>query len=222
MSSHCVIVGAGHAAAQLCLSLVQGGWKGRLTLVGEELYPPYHRPPLSKTQLDPAKELDPALIRPRAFYENQGIELRLGERVLTVDRTQKRICTDKGEIDYDHLVLCTGSQVRMPPIEGVSLPGVYGLRNLADAESLRHCTGQSRRVVMIGAGFIGLEVAASLRNLGLDVTVLEREKRVLSRVTCPEISRYVEALHRDKGVKLELGISVEELSPSAEGLTLHM
>jgi len=222
MSRHCVIVGAGHAAAQLCQSLVQGGWTGTLTLIGEEPLPPYHRPPLSKTQLDPACDVEPALIRPHAFYGEHGIALRLGERVESIDRDRKRVETDKGGLDYDVLILCTGSRVRIPPIEGISLPGVMVLRSAADAEALRRAGAGAGRVVLIGAGFIGLEAAAAFRSHGREVTVLEREDRVLARVTCPAVSRFVEGLHRQRGVRIDCGVAVERLSKSEAGLAVHL
>lgn len=218
MSGSCVIIGAGHGAAQLCASLRQEGWEGPVTLIGAEPFLPYHRPPLSKTQLDPDGDTTLQLIRPEEFYASHQIDTKLGVRVTAIDRERKMVKTDAGEIAYDKLVLCLGSLHRRPPIDGIGHEKVFVLQTAAQAEVLRDAAKPGARAVIIGGGFIGLEVAASLRKRGLDVTVLELAPRVLSRVTSPEVSGYFENLHRSHGVRLHTGVSVTGIEDCGSGL----
>ncbi len=204
----CVIVGAGHAAAQLCVSLRQAQWPGHITLVGDEPGAPYHRPPLSKSQLDPAAETSLQIIRPVDFYVRQQVELKLGQTVRSIDRATRTLDIGQSKLPYDALVLATGSLNRRPPITGIEHPRVFSLRTAADAEALRAQVRDAQRVAIIGAGFIGLEVASSMRKIGRDVTVLEMATRVLSRVTSLAVSTYFEALHRAHGVDLRTGVSI--------------
>jgi 3-phenylpropionate/trans-cinnamate dioxygenase ferredoxin reductase subunit len=218
VSGHCVIIGAGHGAAQLCASLRQERWEGPVTLIGAEPFLPYHRPPLSKTQLDPDGDTTLQLIRPKEFYACHQIDTKLGVRVSAIDRGRKTVKTDAGETAYDKLVLCLGSLHRRPPIDGIAHGKVFVLQTAAHAEQLRHAAKPGSRAVIIGGGFIGLEVAASLRQRGLDVTVLELAPRVLSRVTSPEVSGYFENLHRSHGVSLHTGVSVTGIEDCGSGL----
>ena len=217
MSPSCVIVGAGHGAAQLCASLHSAQWPGEITLVGEEPLLPYHRPPLTKTQLDPDQPLSPQWIRAPEFYHSGRFHLRLGERAEEINREEKFVRTRVGSIPYDHLVLCTGAVPRMPPIPGLDHPRVLSLRNASDAEALRRRLSTAGKAVVIGAGFIGLEVAASLRKLNWEVTILEQADRVLARVTCPAISAHFAALHRARGVELVTNTTVENIRESDNG-----
>ena len=220
MSGRVVIVGAGHGAAQLCVSLVESGWKGSITLIGDEPVLPYHRPPLSKTQLDPAVDHELQLIRPATFYQSAGIEFISGTRVEHIDRTAKFVRAGDRTIAYDTLVLCTGSVHRNPPIKGIDHPCVFRLRTAADAAAIRGTIAAASSAVIIGAGFIGLEIAASLRSLGRAVTVLEAAPRVLSRVTSPTLSTFYEALHRQHGVTLHTGILAGEIRETSHGLVV--
>lgn len=219
----CVVVGAGHAAAQLCASLKQASWSGRITVIGDEPHPPYHRPPLSKTHLHPEQAEALQAIRPVDFYSSNDIELITGQHVEAIDRDAKRVVlTDhtRPAIGYDTLVLSTGSLHRLPPIEGIDHPLVHTLRTAQDAEQVRARIGNARSVVVIGAGFIGLEVASSLRKHGVGVTVLELADRVLSRVTSPEVSAYFEQLHRSYGVDLYTGVMAETIQERDRGLAV--
>jgi len=222
---HCVVVGAGHAAAQLCASLVQGKWPGRITVVGDEPHAPYHRPPLSKTQLTPGQAGEasgPQMIRPAAFYDDHGVTLRTGARAAAIDRDAKRVELDGGEaLAYDTLVLATGSTHRRPPVKGIDLPGVYTLQTAAHAEAVRGRLAGARQVVVIGAGFIGLEVAASLRKLGVGVTVLEFADRPLARVTSAPVSAFFAALHRGHGVDLRTNTAAARITPDGDGLSVE-
>ncbi|MEM0914617.1 MAG: FAD-dependent oxidoreductase [Planctomycetota bacterium] len=214
----CVIVGAGHAAAQLCASLHQGGWPGSVTLIGEEDHAPYHRPPLSKAQLDPQADEEVQLIRPIAFYDEAEVTRITGQRVTAIDRANKQVAFGGQTLGYDTLVLSTGSKHRLPPIPGIDLPHVMSLHKATDAERIKAKTESAKRIVVIGAGFIGLEVAASLRKHGVHVTVLELSDRVLSRVTTPEVSSYFEDLHRGNGVRLLTDVSASNIAERGDGL----
>lgn len=215
---HCVIIGAGHAAAQLCASLRQAGYEGGVTLIGDEPFVPYHRPPLSKAQLDPNASDPVQPIRPQAFYEDNDISLRLGERVSSIDRQAKRVTLQSGgTLSYTALVLATGSTHRRPPVPGIDHERVHVLQTAAHADQVRDRIASAKSVVVIGAGFIGLEAAASLRKHGVGVTVLELADRVLSRVTCPEVSAYFEALHRRQGVDLRTGVMAQGVEETEGG-----
>ncbi len=217
----CVIIGAGHAAAQCALSLRKDGWTGTITLIGDEPAPPYHRPPLSKAYLKREETPEQMWIRPLAAYEHNRIALRTGIRAAEIDRGAKRVLLQTGEaLGYERLVLATGSACRRPPIPGLDLPGVYVLRTLADADAIRSAAESTSSAVIIGGGYIGLEIAASLRALGLAVTVLEREARLLARVAPPVVSDYFRALHESQGVKVRTGARVERIE--SMGHKLHV
>ncbi|KAA1261111.1 Rhodocoxin reductase [Rubripirellula obstinata] len=208
----CVIVGSGHSAAQLCVSLTHAGRSGKIpveiTVIGDEPHAPYHRPPLSKTYLNPAAPEPLQFIRPENFYRENSIEMRLGKRVESIDRQAKQVCLGGETIPYDVLALATGSTHRRPPIPGIDHPDVLTLQTAAQADVIRDRIRSDRCVVVIGAGFIGLEFAASLRKLGVRVAVLERMERVLSRVTSLDVSRFFEAMHRHHGVELHTSVNV--------------
>ncbi|MEM9420406.1 MAG: FAD-dependent oxidoreductase [Planctomycetota bacterium] len=221
---HCVIVGAGHAAAQLCASLIQGDWEGKLTVVGEEPHGPYHRPPLSKTQLNPEGEAELQWIRPAAFYSDNNIELLTGHLVTAINREAKTLTLDGPDatsLTYDTLVLATGSTHRKLPIPGVDHPRVSTLQTAAQAEAVRNQVPSAKSVVIIGAGFIGLEAASSLSKLGLNVTVLEFADRVLSRVTSPAVSAFFESLHKNHGIDLRTGAQATAIDEQDGQLTVQ-
>jgi 3-phenylpropionate/trans-cinnamate dioxygenase ferredoxin reductase component len=213
---HCVIVGGSHAAAQLGASLRQGGWEGKISIVGDEAIPPYHRPPLSKAYLAGDKHSDELLIRPTSFYEKSNIDLVLGNRVTGVDREAKVITLhDGGSIPYTKLALTTGARVRKLALPGHELDGVFYLRDLDDVDRIRGFVGKGKSAVIIGGGYIGLETAASLRKLGMEVTVLEALPRVLQRVTAPEVSAFYTRVHGEEGVKIVTEAAVESLQGTA-------
>jgi len=204
MSQHpvCIVVGASHAGSQLALQLRRQGWEGRIVLIGDEEALPYHRPPLSKAVMAGEKQLEDILLRPAAMYDNNQIELRLGTRVQQLLPQQRQLCLEGGErINYDRLVLCTGARVQRLPL-GAGLAGVQYLRSIADVIQIREQLDAGRRAVIIGAGYIGLEAAAVLSQLGLSVTVLERSDRVLSRVTGERLSRFMAEVHASHGVNI--------------------
>ena len=213
MTRRIVIAGAGHAAGQLVTSLRQNKFDGHVALVGDEPCVPYQRPPLSKKYLAGELEEGRLYVKPESFYAEADVELHLDTRIEAIDREAHCLCVEGGErIPYDQLVLAVGARVRRLPVDGVTLPGVHYLRTIADVDSIREGLESGRRIVVIGAGYIGLEVAAVARERGLDVTVIEMADRVMSRVVSPEISDFYQIEHTDHGVKLRLSTGVESIN----------
>ncbi len=203
-----VIVGASHAGAQLCASLRQNGWTGEIVLIGDEPSLPYQRPPLSKTFLAGNATLGDLLIRKSDFYEKQRVVFRHG-RVTGISREAETVRLNDGEtLGYDKLVLCVGARPRQLDVPGVELAGVHYLRDAADVEAIRGSLGATGRAAVVGGGYIGLEAAASLRKLGVVVTVLEAADRVLQRVTAPAVSAFYDRVHREEGVDIRVGVGV--------------
>jgi 3-phenylpropionate/trans-cinnamate dioxygenase ferredoxin reductase subunit len=203
MSERVVIVGAGHAAGQCVASLRQKKYTGDIVLIGEEPWLPYQRPPLSKKFL--AGELDAERLhfKPQSFYE--GVDVRLNTRVREIDCSRRKVTGAAGDqIDYGWLVLATGGRPRTMQVPGVGLDGVHYLRTIDDVNRIRHDMQKASRLVVVGAGYIGLEVAAVAAGLGLNVTVVEMEGRVMQRVVSPQLSEFYERVHRQHGVQLRL------------------
>ena len=198
-----IIIGASHAAAQTCVSLRQGGFDGDITVVGDETVLPYHRPPLSKDFLSGQKAVDDILIRPAESYLDANIDLKLGVRINQIDRANKTVHTDDGDVlSYDKLVLTTGARVRRLPVPGEDLETVFYLRDATDVLAIKAKAERSKRAVIIGGGYIGLETAASLRKQGLGITVLEAMPRILQRVTAPVMSEFYKRVHQEEGVDI--------------------
>lgn len=213
-----VIAGAGHAGGTAADLLRQGGFSGDIILVGEEPIAPYQRPPLSKAYLQGQEDADTLKLRPDDFYADRRITLRLGESIAAVDRLTKNVRTTGGEtLAYDHLILATGSRPRRPDLPGITLAGVHYLRSIADADRLKAAIRPGRRIVLIGGGYIGLEVAASAPSLGASAVVIERESRVLARVASAALSGYLERYHRSKGVEILTGAQVAGLESDESG-----
>jgi len=209
LTKRIVIAGAGHAAGQVITSLRQKKFGGQVTLIGEEPYLPYQRPPLSKKFLAGDMAPERLFVKPPSFYEDPSIDVMLGRAVTEIDRQQKEVSTDQGEtISYDTLILALGSRVRRLPVAGADLPGVHYLRGIADVEAIRESLKADTSLVVVGAGYIGLEVAAVARTLGANVTVVEMADRVMSRVVSPEISDFYQIEHTNHGVKLKLSTTV--------------
>jgi 3-phenylpropionate/trans-cinnamate dioxygenase ferredoxin reductase subunit len=208
MKQKVIIIGAGHATAQLSVSLRQQGWADDILVVSDEPHLPYHRPPLSKTFLSQEKTIDDLIIRSSAFYEKNQIQFQHG-RVVSINRAQKNIQLSDGvTLDYDKLALCTGSRVRKVSIAGCELEGVHYLRNIADVIGIQPYVQRDKRAVIIGGGYIGLETAAMLRKQGMHVVVLEMAERILQRVTAPEVSAFYMRIHAEEGVVIHTGKSV--------------
>ncbi len=206
------IVGAGQAAAQAVETLRKRGHTGPITLIGDEASLPYQRPPLSKKYLAGSLDRDRLLFRHAAHYAEHDVMLRLGYPVVSIDRLRRRVeIADGSAVEYDALLLATGSHPRLLPLPGAELAGVHYLRTVADVDRLRAELSPGRRAVIIGGGYIGLEVAATCREAGLDVVVLEAADRVMKRVVAPEVSRFYEAEHARHGVKIVCNARIAEL-----------
>jgi len=219
-----LIIGAGQAAAQTAASLRQGGFTGRITIIGDEASLPYQRPPLSKAYLKGELEQARLYFKNTEWYETQNVDVLTNTRVMSVDTTNKLVKTDAGQtLSFDHLVFATGSRNRQLPMEGANLANVFGLRDLADVDALRPHVGPDKKLVIIGAGYIGLETAAVAKSLGTDVTVIELSDRVLARVTSPIISGFFEDLHRSHGVEIKTNCATSSITGSngkAESISL--
>jgi 3-phenylpropionate/trans-cinnamate dioxygenase ferredoxin reductase subunit len=203
MTRTCIIVGAGHAAAQLAPALRQEGWPGRIVVVGEEEFLPYHRPPLSKALLAGEKTLEEITIRPARVYQKDNIEFLLNTRVEGIDRNNHQLLLEDGtELPYDRLALVTGSRVRRLELPGEALPGIHYLRTYRDAEQIKPRIRSGGRAVIIGGGYIGLETAAVLNRSGMEVTVIEVQERILARVAAMELSEFFTRLHGEEGVRI--------------------
>ena len=210
MSDHLVIVGGGQAAAQAVQSLRQQSFAGAITLLCDEPYPPYQRPPLSKKYFAGELARERLLLRPAAFYAQKGVALELGARVEELEPGARRVRLRDGRtLAYDRLLLATGSRARVLPVPGVDLPGVHYLRTIADVDSILASLAPGASALLVGAGYIGLEVAASARQRGFEVTVLEAADRVMSRTVSPEVSAFYEAAHRAAGVAIHCGAGVK-------------
>lgn len=217
-----VIIGAGHAGGSAAAFLRQYGYAGDITLIGAEAYLPYQRPPLSKAWLKGEAEEEDLYLRPASFYAEKNITLRLSTRASMIDREAQQIeLSDGTRIPYDHLILATGSTSRPFNIEGADVTPYHRLHTLAHAEALKSAFRQGLRVGLIGAGYVGLEVAASARKLGCQVTVFEREARVLARVASKPLSSFFETTHEQNGVSFCLSADISKLSPSDKGASVH-
>ncbi|HEX5039123.1 MAG TPA: FAD-dependent oxidoreductase [Candidatus Limnocylindria bacterium] len=200
-----VVVGGGLAGGTAAFALREAGFEGAVTLVAEEPHLPYERPPLSKAYLRGEENAEAFVVRPEAAYDDEGVTLILGRRAMTIDRTERTVELDGGErLAYDRLILATGAAPRALA-GGAHLPGVHVLRTLDDAEAIRSALGAADRVVVVGGGWIGAEVAASLRQLGATVTLVTNLPRPLERVLGSEIGEVYAGLHREHGVELVAG-----------------
>ncbi|CCQ13999.1 Ferredoxin reductase [Rhodococcus sp. AW25M09] len=205
-----VIIGASHAGAALAAHLRREKWSGDVVLIGDEKTLPYQRPPLSKAYLAGTSALDALAIRGADFYDKQSIEL-VDAAVTAVDRQARTVTLDTGVMQsYSTLAFCTGARTRRLTTPGADLAGIYYLRTAADSASLRSAAVPGKRVVVVGGGYIGLETAASLSKLGLEVTVVEAADRVLERITAPVVSAFFTRIHRESGVVIRTGALVEE------------
>lgn len=204
-----VIVGAGHAGSSAAAFLRQYGWKGSITLIGEEAGLPYQRPPLSKAWLKGESAADSLVLRPQSFYTTNAIELKTATRAASIERRDRSIVLESGErLSYDTLILALGSKPRRLTIPGAGLDGVFGLRTTEDADQLKAVILPGKTLVIVGGGYIGLEVAATARDLGADVVLIESAARVLARSASSELSAFLQDHHRASGIRLELSASV--------------
>ena len=208
-----VVIGAGQAGSALVARLRALDFTGPITLIGEEPAPPYQRPPLSKKYLLGEMELERLYLRPESFYAENGIDLRLSDTAVAIDRKDKVVVAGGEAIPYDQLALTTGSVPRrLPGRIGGELEGVHVVRTLADVDAMAPGCKEGARVLIVGGGYIGLEAAAVCAKLGMQVTLVEMAERILGRVAAPETSDYFRALHKAHGVDLREGVGLERLT----------
>ncbi|MEO5756295.1 MAG: FAD-dependent oxidoreductase [Mesorhizobium sp.] len=211
MKNGVVIVGAGHAGVQAAASLREDGYDGPVILVGDENELPYHKPPLSKTFIKDA-EARPQPLRGEAFYSGNAIDYRPGIRIDRIDTGRRSLdIAGGGALAFDHLILATGSRPRLLPLPGADLSGVLSLRSIADARLIRTLSAQSDEVVILGGGFIGLEIAATLRATGRKVTVVEAVDRLLGRAVAPIVASHVRQRLEAMGVRILTGTTIARL-----------
>lgn len=213
MKNGAVIIGTGQAGFQTAASLRAEGYQESITLIGEEPHIPYQRPPLSKGFPLGTQDLESIELRPRNFYADHQINLIAGERATALDRTSRQVTLASGSrVPYDELVLATGARNRLLPIKGADLDGILYLRSLDEAIALKQRLKSAQEIVVIGGGFVGLELAAVVCSLGKSVTVLEALPRLMSRVVAPIISDFYRELHSNKGVRVFCGAYVSEIT----------
>jgi 3-phenylpropionate/trans-cinnamate dioxygenase ferredoxin reductase subunit len=218
MQQTIVVVGAGQVAAQAVDALRRDGSAARIVVIGAERYPPYQRPPLSKKFFTGELSQERLALKPEAFYASHGAELRLGRRTVAIDPRAHRLTLDDGaSLDYERLLLATGALPRRITVPGSDLAGIHLLRTLDDVLAIRGELAAAPRVVIVGAGYIGLEVAASCRHLGHEVDVVEMADRVMNRVVGPEVSAFYERVHRNEGVRIHLDTQLAGFAGDAQG-----
>jgi 3-phenylpropionate/trans-cinnamate dioxygenase ferredoxin reductase subunit len=211
-----LIVGAGHAGFQVAASLRQHGYADRICLINDEAHLPYQRPPLSKAYLKGEGRPDSLMFRPDKFYRDQNVEL-VGDRAAFIDRAARRLLLTSGSfLDYGHLVLATGARNRLIDLPNANLADVRYLRILDESEALRLRIGTAKHVVVIGAGFIGLEFAATARIKGLEVDVVELAPRVMARAVTAEISDYFQVRHTAAGIRIHLGVQATAIESDGD------
>lgn len=215
-----VIVGGGQAGVDTAFALRLSGYAGAVTIVSAEVEVPYRRPPLSKEFLDPVERSDIARLRALESYEDKGIALRLGARVAAVERRDRRVRLQDGtQLSYDRLVLATGAAPRRLRLDGADADGVHVVRSLSDAADLRTALDGAGQVVVVGGGFIGLEVAVAARKRGTAVTIVEMGPRLLGRAASEELSEHVLTFHRAMGAQVILGDSLASVQAQDGRLT---
>ncbi|MEE4201562.1 NAD(P)/FAD-dependent oxidoreductase [Erythrobacter sp.] len=212
-SADVVIVGTGHGGAQAAIALRQRGHEGSIMLIGRETAPPYERPPLSKEYLAGDKSFDRIMIRPKSFWADKGIELRLGAGVIAIDpRAHTLTLSDDATIGYRKLIWAGGADPRRLGVPGASFKRIFYVRDKRDADAMiRALEAGARRAVVIGGGYIGLEATAVLRGLDCEVTVVEMQDRLLPRVAGRDLASFYEAQHRERGVDFRLGTEVAQI-----------
>lgn len=221
--SNVVIIGGGHAAGQMAASLRQLGFSEEILIVGEEEHLPYQRPPLSKQYLKDEYGLDRVYLRQRQFYVDKNVRCISGRRAVEIDSDKRFVVLDDGsEVGWDTLVLATGSSNRNLEIEGANSTRTFSLRSIGDCDALKDQLANANQIAIIGGGYIGLEVAASCRSLGLEVVVIELLDRVLARVAVPEISSYFSELHESNDVHLATSSVVASIESGSNGTTSRL
>lgn len=223
IDSRIVIIGAGHAGGALAAQLREYGHRGSLCVIGDEAHIPYQRPPLSKAVLKGAANIDSLFLKNAGFYEDHDIEVRTGQAVAAIDRAARQVELACGEtLPYDFLVLATGARPRQLTVPGAGLENILALRGIEDAQRLKDALQPGRRLAIVGGGYIGLEVAASARALGLEVTVIEREARLLARVASAPLAEFFERLHKQQGVQIIRNACLSHLEGDTRVAAAHL
>ena len=213
-----VIVGGGHAGANTAFALRKDGFDGDINIVCDESHLPYHRPPLSKDFLKQKIEKDKLSFKTAEFYNDQNISLNLNTRVQSIDLESNKVLSDDGSFDFDYLVFATGAAPRLLPMENADAKNLFYLRQISDVVSMQKVIAAGKKIVLIGGGYIGLEVASAMIELGLEVTILESEDRILKRVTSPELSKFYNDFHSKMGVTIICNAKVNELIADNENI----
>ena len=207
-----IVIGAGQAGAEVVSKLRDQGHEDRLVLIGQENYLPYQRPPLSKKYMAGEMTLERLFLRPKEFYTEKNVELHIGKSALRIDPDQQIVEFNDGNLDYDHLVLATGSRPRdLPPYIGGKVKNLFTMRDLNDANSIGTFMKSGMRLLIVGGGYIGLEAAATARKFGVDVTLVEIEERILKRVAAKETSDFIRSLHISNGVNIKEAVGLGKL-----------
>jgi len=210
-SEKILVIGGGQAAVQLCLSLRKHKVSAPVVMLSEESVYPYHKPPLSKCFLSGETDEEKLSMRPESFYSSKDVEVVLGCKVTAIEPASRRVTTDKGSYDYQSLVITSGARPRELRLEGESLEGIHLLRSLNHSKAIKTQLEQAKNVVVVGAGFIGLEFAAVANKMNKRVTVLDKSVRAMARAVSPDVSSWFEQTHRANGIDLRLEDCVSEL-----------
>lgn len=216
----CVIVGASHAGTSLAMQLRREGWEGKIKLISGENELPYHRPPVSKDLLAGTKDIDQIRLRPEKVFQDNEIELLLGRAVTEINTKQELVRVNDEDISFEKLAICTGARPRKLELGGEE-DRIFYLRDHNDALRVRARIAANQRVIVIGGGYIGLESAAVLQAQGVDVIVLEREGRILQRVTSESMSKFMSKLHQDQGVSIKTDVQIESITTLGDEQLVH-
>ena len=216
----CVIVGASHAGTSLAMQLRREGWEGKIKLIGGENELPYHRPPVSKDLLAGTKDIDQIRLRPEKVFQDNEIELLLGRTVTEINTKQELVRVNDEDISFEKLAICTGARPRKLELGGAE-DRIFYLRDHNDALRVRARIAANQRVIVIGGGYIGLESAAVLQAQGVDVIVLEREGRILQRVTSESMSKFMSKVHQDQGVSIKTNVQIESITTLGDEQLVH-
>ena len=210
--SKVLIIGGGHAGANTAYALRKDGFDGEITIISDEGYLPYHRPPLSKDFLKQNMAIEKLSFKPSNFYEEQNISINLNTRISAIDLELSHAKAKDNLFDFDYLVFATGASPRLLPMENADAKNLFYLRQITDVLSIHESIGSAKNIVLIGGGYIGLEVASAMIELGLNVTILEAEERILKRVTSLEVSKFYNNFHSKKGVEIICNAKIASLN----------
>ena len=210
--SKVLIIGGGHAGANTAYALRKDGFDGEITIISDEGYLPYHRPPLSKDFLKQNMAIEKLSFKPSNFYEEQNISINLNTRISAIDLELSHAKAKDNLFHFDYLVFATGASPRLLPMENADAKNLFYLRQITDVLSIHESIGSAKNIVLIGGGYIGLEVASAMIELGLNVTILEAEERILQRVTSQEVSKFYNDFHSKKGVEIICNAKITSLN----------